>query len=472
MKMRQKQYDIALRFTLQLMRDPESILTQVTERCHVSPGVATRTVRLKLHLPKWARKADELYIDVLHPKKKEVEEIELIEGEGLSFISHEDHRQFAAKLIFKRLFYWFETIQITSQSTDEVYLKLADLMGDLVSIPLKDPQDARSIFDKHFTPGGELKGFTSSASQPTSLIRYDSEQFRALRLLCERLIERYLLLVRFTPQDQQEVDIAFRYSQKISGNLMPETHPIIKFTKRIFWYMRPPTTFRLHCPWAKRSKHYRFYMDIPKGHFAPWSKIIRENDWTLLHPQDGLLVATNIHGGRGVSYFLGNARASVEERLHIGIKIRELPGSSTARMSRLSLITLVMMTSFLFLSTFTTTDISSTGGIILSLLAITNALSGNQNESKIWPAPLLSRITPPTVALSSMLFATWLLSHKCNLVNHVEIFSPLFSLEALWNLWTWVGAPVPLLIVLALFWLLESRRRKIIKQFSHTRDKQ
>lgn len=468
--MQQNNTAIALRFALQLMREPESILTQVTERCHVSPGVATRTVRLKLHLPEWAREANELFIDVLHPKKNEIEEIDLLEGEGVGFVSHEDHRNFAMKLIFKRLFCWLETTQITSQSAEEVHLKLADLIGDLLSIPLKDSQDAREIFNKHFTPEGELKGFKSNASQPASLIKYDTEQLKALRLLCERFIERYLLLVRFTARGKQEVDIVFRYSQKISGNLMPEARLIPKFTKKLFWYMRPPTTFRLHCPWAKRSGHYRFYMDIPKGHFTPWSKMIKEDDWTLLYPQNGLLVATNLHGGRGVSYFLGNARSSIKERLHIGIKIRELPGGSTAKMSRLSLIALVMMVSFLFLSMFTTTDINSTGGIILSLLAITNVLSGNQNGSKIWPAPLLSRITPPTVALSSVFFATWLLSYKCKLANHAETIFPLLPLETLWNLWTWAGAPAPVLIVLTLFCSLESRRRKIIKQFSDTRD--
>lgn len=471
MIMRKKQYDTALRFTLQLMREPGKYFDTGNRKMPRLPRVVTRTVYLKVHLPKWARKADELYIDVLHPKKREIEEIDLIEGEGLAFISHEDHRQFAAKLIFKRLFDWLETTQITSQSTEEVDLKLADLIGDLMSIPLKDSQDAREIFNKHFTPEGELKGFKSSnASQPASLIRYDTERLKALRLLCKRFIDRYLLLVRFTARGKQEIGIVFRYSQKISGNLMPETHLIPKLTKKLFWYMRPPTTFRLHCPWAKRSGHYRFYMDIPEGHFSPWSKIIRENDWTLLRPQDGLLVATNMHGGRGISYFLGNARSSVKERLHIGIKIRELPGGSTARMTRLFLITLVIMASFLFLSMFTTTNIGSTGSIILSLLAITNALSGSQNESKIWPAPLLSRITPPTVALSSAFFATWLLSYKCKLTNHAETIFPLLPLETLWNLWTWLGAPVPLLIVFMLFCSLESRRRKIIKQFSDTRD--
>lgn len=469
---------IAVQFSLQAMRNPDSIISHVHEKCDIFHGSIKRDVTIKITVPRYARSEKTLLLDVLHPKRGELEDIEFEPGSQCQVAGHNEHQRFSSALILQRFSTWTKTVRVSeTKYLDKAMENLHVLSRDMSKIPLVTKNEAKNLLTKHFDESGKLKNFLvrDDKGEEFSLIIHDSVQLDFLYQLCNRLADRYLLLVQFKVNKSGRAVIKFGHTKVISGR-MSESFKKIPWARKKLWHLRTATSVRVPIPWAKRTRDYRFATEAPQGMFNSWSDVV-DSKGELIRYEDPhnkevaksqgayFRFATNQHDGRKLSYFLEGAQ-KVKIPLYIAVKLRELPGLSTTQMTRFTLITLLLLTSTLILDQLTTVKLSDLGALIIALLAAFASfnLRADYTAESTWPLPALSRVTPLVVGIASCTYAMWVLtkSSAARWGGDSDFFGQIWSG---WQKWGWIPS---VSLVTVLFGWLNYRRHEILQEFRST----
>lgn len=391
---------------LQLMRDPHRVITRATEHFTIGDRSIISRTSLTFDTRQLEKQLTYFYVDVLHPDKGSLASVEVLTP-GVTVVPHSEHRRIAEAAIRYRLATVLESMKWDSSASDSLidatYEKLIEVVEWLITLPRSSPSKASELMGRCFSNDGGLL-----AIQGIQGLTVDERAVRGLRMLCNRLSTKYLLLLR-VPLADGEVTVEFSTRRHYSDSkISDQGDNAIQFPARFYLFGAMPTTLRLHLPWAKRTGHYTCSLTPPKGQFIAHAAFVQRRRelprLVELRPEAETPVSWSLdhRGGDHLAGFLGSA-SLYPLPLYLGVRHRELPGRSTMRMAVLALVSAVLLAVLVLLD-----NPSAVAGVLLAALALGAVAQPLPRADNGVPIPILSRAMPGFIGVTAGMFGLWL----------------------------------------------------------------
>lgn len=411
---------------LRVMRQPHKVLDSVVERVEMlDRRQLRRHVTLRFRPDAFARGMRWAYVDVLHPSKGGLSDLQLEDSSGAASItSHVEHREVSATLIRHRLLSVLNSAHVPPAQLRTFHNQMSLAYAALARLPFQRENDAVTAVDAHFD---RRSGILRAALQPGVVL--SARKMRYLFELCTRLEKRYLVLIRLATAPGTAAWVRFSHhtdATELDVNSRTWQGPRSALWNRL--YASPPSSIRVHVPWAKRASHYVMHLDAPEQHFLARQVLLlarrRRGRAQRMHVvPDASLMKWSIHTGQGnrARIFLSRARRE-PLAVFVGIQALELPGRSTWRAFLLSLFTTVTLAGFtLFWQLSDQPSVMPTAALVVAFLAVGGFAVNPTAGPGVLGHPMLSRFTPGALSLLGVLYIFWLGAHDATLRPEIMI---------------------------------------------------
>lgn len=490
---------------LTLMREPSRTIKHVHETCDIAIGEMTRNVRLTLdfgdtdvepdgqRVKKRSAKFKEVLVDVAHPRRGTVSDV-AIAGNDVDArrLTHVEHLELARDLIAYRFAYLFNKTSVPQRDALAFTGAMYFVLRDLLSIPDdadRGGESARQIMERVFDPETkQLRVFGEFGEA-----RFSPSIGTSLYWLCHELSRNYLLVYRCQPPRKgRHLDITFsirhavrdlppsRSASRFLGSqarsaarkLFPRTFDRHAKTATL------PVAFLIHCPWARRTKHYELTVDSPSGHFFA-NQVVLEDDENRepgAQGADGLRVLTGAQAnpvdwsietgqGRRMHAYIGNG-AEHERPIYVGILNLELPGRMT---TRAFFIALLAFSSYIALwgvkaIVDNPESLATIAAIIAAMIAVGSFGFLPAPQEGVLGTPLLARFSMTATAFLATAYAVWFVSGQVVMPDDGSWRRQLLALA--WNTWADFGGLAIIACAGFLLVRLTFRRHQLIHHFA------
>lgn len=454
---------------LRMMRSPESLIERVTETWELQRTIVRRNLTVQLN-EQAAKKRDYVYLDLVHPAKGSVYDIEIKNGSA-EILNHGRHTELSAALIWYRFGTLVRSIKTDSILPAAALDNLATAIAELSEIPQMSVAKSEAVLWKYFDRQTRTLTLFQGINELLG-VEWDRERMAAFYRLCHRLTFKYLLLVRVPVTKNRGGSVSFSFEQAITeeDTELPWWMKIPVLLKHL-GYIGNPASVRMHIPWAKRTSHYSFQITAPETQFFSTTTLLHGS---LAASKPPTLIAVtpdadvpyswsiNSAQGRSANFFLGNARAA-NYQLYIGLRLLEQPGYSTSRALTLAVFVTLLIGVFSFLVGFSAKGVTDSAALVLSLLAIGAFASSPSPGQGVLRTPILSRFAPIALGFLSATFVIWQACRQVSVHGSWILWKPardtLSSLWHFWIDWGWAGIFLP--CVCLVLWLYMRRRRHI-----------
>ena len=407
---------------LKFMRSPDKLIESVHESVTLNNRAIIATTEIQFVADAMNGHLDYRYVDLLHPDKGLAVHVN-IETEGVELASHREHLIVAQDAIAYRFSSIVETLTLVTTGGPGLLTGaeclIAEVRADLEAIPSLSSHQALEKLRTHFHKDGSQKWVSAIRSLKgiDEVFHPDNGSMQALYRLCNRLVYKYLLLVRTPTSGSQTRQLKFSVERPYSSMSTKDNKPAM--LKRHVFFGSTPAAFRYHTPWAKRTAHYSFTAKAPHGQFFSDVDVISHagedarDDVKVVLKSDVALPfswAASLDQGDRVNFFVGKAR-SWTQPLYVSLTHRELPGRSLLRVATLALTAFLLMGSLFALTVFFDTPIGDATAAILMLLALGGIASPWPRDSGPMSIPILSRVSPLVIAAITACYLVWLLTY-------------------------------------------------------------
>jgi hypothetical protein len=455
---------------LRVMRRPHRVIESVIETVEMlDRRQLRRHVTLRLRTDAFSPKMKWTYVDVLHPSKGSLSDLHVEDSNGDATIaSHIEHQSVSSLLIRRRLLSVWRSASVPAAQAAAFDAAMSRGYLALAQLPFARETDAVRAVDEHFD---RQSGILRAALLPGVIL--SARKMRYLFELCTRLEKRYLVLIRLRLRKGRAAWVRFSHHTDVTEydvNSRAWQRPRSAF--RNLLYARPPSSIRIHVPWAKRAAHYVMQLDAPEQHFLSRQVLLlaqrrrrKRQRMNLVPPASPL--RWSIHTGQGhrSRVFLGDARRE-KLAVFIGIQALELPGRSTWRAFTLALFTTLTLAGFTAFSQFAGGSIlMQTAALVVAFLAIGAFVVTPSAGPGVLGHPMLSRFTPGALSILAVLYIFWLAAHEATLrLTAASPHEPLTMLRLLLDFGGWAIVFVAMMLTLR----VGVRCFTLIRQFRRT----
>lgn len=497
--------DTDARRLLTLMREPARMIKQVHEACDIGIGEMTRNVRLTLdfgaadaepdggRIKKRHVKTEEILVDVAHPRRGTVSDVAVTSG-GVEArrLTHHEHLELARDLITYRFSYLFNNTSIPQRDALAFSGTMYFVLRELLRIP--DDSDrggerARKIVEQLFDPKSkQLRVFGAFGEAKVNPLIGSS-----LYWLCHELSTNYLLVYRCqAPRNGRQLDLTFTIrhavrdippSRSASRFLGSQARSVARkfFPRTLDRHAKTatlPVAFLIHCPWARRTRHYELTVDSPSGHFFASQVVLEDDEDREAGAQgaDGLRVLTGDQQcpvdwsiatgqGRRTHAYIGNGAEHVRP-IYVGVLNLELPGRMTTRAFFIALLAFSAYLALWGVKSIVADQesLATIAAIIAAMIAVGSFGFLPVPQEGVIGMPLLARFSMTTSAFLATAYAVWFVSKDVATPDDAGWSRQL--LAASWAAWVDFGG---LLIIAAAGFLLVRlafRRHQLIRHFA------
>lgn len=450
------------------MRSPRDVISHVSETCVVGDEEIERFLEVGIKPNSLARTGGAVYFDLAHIPKGALIEVNIDPSSPAKKVNHDDHLSVSAYLIGYRFLTVWSSAVVSADDLLEFTASMDEAQAALILLPYQKTDTAILTFNQYFD--SDSKALRAVLAIPGVVI--DVVKMQALFSLCKRLVRRYLLLVETKVKKGEVAELRFNYIQQLTEyQIARDGKEIERPKRRHFNYASPPSSFRIHTPWAKRTDHYIFKMDPVDGYFIARQFILLKGPRGLVRLKKSspkVKWSINPNQGRRTHLFI-NGAASMREPIYIGIQNLEIPGRSTSRAFSLSWLVFLAVLSFELMALYLTGPLGESASLILALAAIGAFASAPTAGVGVLGFPLLSRFVPRALGFALAFMILWVTSRTqtAQPVVH-ELFTPEFMaiLRVSWDSWVYFGGIPVVVFTLALACRVSLRRRALIKNYA------
>jgi hypothetical protein len=453
---------------LRVMRRPHDVIDHVSETIEMlGRQELRRRVTLRLRPDAFGSGSRWTYVDLLQPDKGALADLQVVDSNGEATVaSHAEHQNVSSMIIRRRLLSVWDSAIVPRGQAVAFDNAMSAAYGALTRLPFQGEQEAVASIDKHFH---RRSGLLKAALLPGVVL--SARKMNYLFQLCTRLEKRYLLLVKLRLEEGRAAWVTFTHHSDVSEyNVRSKDFQRARPSPRHLRYASPPSSIRVHVPWAKRAGHYLLKLDAPEEYFLARQVLLlarrRRGEPQQMHlvpPTSRLRWSINSSRGRRSSIFLADAQ---HEPLAIfaGIQALEIPGRSTSRALFLAWFTTGILLGLAAFALFATGPIWETASLVVAFVAVGSFIVTPSAGPGVLGYPMLSRFTPPTLAFICVLFILWLATLSTAPTTEARAAAST-ELVLAWHLLKTLGGWVLGVASGALMTRILVRRRALIRHF-------